>query len=57
MRNTSTSFYANLFGKIIIKNIIIPFNTPLIFKFDVEIIKPAITYNEKADKFASQVYP
>lgn len=37
------------------KEINVPFNTPLIFRFDVEIIKPAITHNEKADKFASQV--
>jgi len=33
----------------------IPFNTPLIFRFDVDIIKPAITHIENADKFASQV--
>lgn len=37
------------------KEIKIPFNAPLILRFDVAIMKPAITHNENADKFASHV--
>ena len=37
------------------KDIKIPFNIPLSFRFDVAIMKPAITHRENADRFASHV--